>query len=161
MDDQAIIKTIDLIIAPVVMITACAIIINGLIVRYASLSEKARVIYLERTRLLELRLDCGTPKHGQLEHWDALLPDLVDHHHQVHNALVLVYLAILMFLIDMLVIALAVSTHQSWLSQVVIIVFLLGVTILFGSMIVIALELHSAHDLIQREVVQDCRLCKK
>ena len=33
-------KTINLIIAPVVTITTCAIVVNGLIIRYGSLGER-------------------------------------------------------------------------------------------------------------------------
>jgi len=161
MPDEAIIKTIDLIIAPVVMITACAIIVNGLIVRYASLGEKIRMTYLEHLRLKEMESSLSTVKQHQLEDLEQLLPDLLDHHHQVHDVLVLIYLAVLMFLIDMLAIAVAVSTHQSWLSQLVIVIFLLGITILFISMVMIALELRSSHGLTQQEVHQNCRLCKK
>jgi len=161
MPDEAIIKTIDLIIAPVVMITACAIIVNGLIVRYAALAEKVRATHAEQMKLLEIDLQLSALKRHQLEELEELLPDLLDHHHQVHDALVAVYLAILIFLLDMIAIAVAVSTHQSWLSQVVVIIFLIGVAILFWSMVQIALELRSSHGLIQREVHQNCRLCKK
>jgi hypothetical protein len=37
-------KTIDLIIAPVVTITACAVMINGLITRYGSLGDRLRTV---------------------------------------------------------------------------------------------------------------------
>lgn len=47
MANEAITKTIELVIAPVVMITACAIMLNGLIVRYASLGERLRSAHQE------------------------------------------------------------------------------------------------------------------
>lgn len=108
MADEAVIKTINLIIAPVVMITACGIMVNGIIVGYTWLSDRVRSIHQEQLNLLELNQN--KLKGERLQRLNHLLADLLRHHHQVHDALVLVYLVILVFMLDMLVIALAVLT---------------------------------------------------
>lgn len=159
MADEAVIKTINLIIAPVVMITACGIMVNGIIVRYTWLSDRVRSIHQEQLNLLELNQN--KLKGERLQRLNHLLADLLRHHHQVHDALVLVYLVILVFMLDMLVIALAAADDVRWLSQLVVIVFLIGTGTLMGGMVLIAYELRTSHHSVQLEVRQSCQLCKK
>jgi hypothetical protein len=159
MEHDTLIKTINLIIAPVVMVTACGIMLNGLMVRYSWLSDRSRSVYRERLDLLELNLIDSQSKGDRLHHLNHLLPDVLKHHHQVHDVLVLVYLAIVFFVLDMLFIALAIANNSSWLNQLVIITFLAGIAILLVGMLLIAHELGTSHHSIQLEVHQSCRLC--
>jgi hypothetical protein len=117
-------------------------------------------IDLERLRLLDVDLDQQQTKAERLHHLDRLLLDLLRHHHQVHDVLVLIYLSILVFMLDMLVIALATANNTSWLHQLVIIVFLVGIGILLVGMVLMAAELRTSHHSIQLAVGQNCRLCK-
>ncbi len=159
MEHDALVKTINLIIAPVVMITACGIMLNGLMVRYSWLSDRSRAVYQERLGLLELDVMESQPKSERLHHLNHLLPDMLKHHHQVHDVLVLIYLAIACFVLDMLCIALAIANDSSWLNQLVIVIFLAGIAILLVGMLLIAHELRTSHHSIQLEVHQSCRLC--
>ena len=153
-------KTINLIIAPVVTITACAVLVNGLIVRYGSLGDRLRTINQGLSDLQESDLAHNRDKAQRLQELESLLRDLLKHHHFVHDALVLTYTSILIFMLDMLVIALAVATNVSWLSQMALIVFLGGVAVLFGGIVLIAYELRTSHYSIQLEVHRTCRLCR-
>lgn len=85
----------------------------------------------------------------------------MNHHHCIHDGLVLFYAAILVFMVDMLVIVLATSTHHSWLATGVIGVFLLGVGVLLCSIVLIAHELRTSHDFVQYEAHYHCPLCQK
>jgi hypothetical protein len=161
MNQETLIKTINVIIAPVVMLTACGIMLNGLIVRYSWLSDRVRTVQQERLNLLELDLSQSRSKSERLHHLDHLLTDSLKHHHQVHDVLVLIYLSILVFMLDMLLIALAIATSQQWLQQLVVIVFLVGIAILLLGMLLIAQELRTSHHSIQLEVHQSCQLCTK
>ena len=49
---DTIVRTISLILAPVVMISSCAIFLNGLITRYESTSVRMRAMHRERLELL-------------------------------------------------------------------------------------------------------------
>ena len=149
-------KTINLIIAPVVTITACAIVVNGLIVRYGSLGDRLRTVNHELSDLQESDLAHNRNKAQKVQELEVLLR----HHHFVHDALVLTYTSILVFMLDMLVIAIAVATNVSWLSQMALIVFLGGVAVLFWGMVLIAYELRTSHYSIQIEVHRTCRLCR-
>ena len=153
-------KTISLIIAPVVMITACAIIINGLIVRYGSLGDRLRTVNQELSNVQEPDPARNRDKAQRVKDLESLLRDLLKHHHFVHDALFLTYTAILVFMLDMLVIAVAVATNVSWLSQMALIVFLSGVAVLFWGIVLIAYELRTSHYSIQLEVHRTCRLCR-
>ncbi|MBD2536416.1 DUF2721 domain-containing protein, partial [Nostoc flagelliforme FACHB-838] len=99
------------------MITACAIVVNGLIVRYGSLGDRLRIVNHELSDLQESDLAHNQNKAQRLQELESLLRDLLKHHHFVHDALVLTYTSILVFMLDMLVIAIAVATNASWLSQ--------------------------------------------
>jgi hypothetical protein len=159
MEHDTLVKTINLIIAPVVMITACGIMLNGLMIRYSWLSDRSRSVDQERLGLVELNLIESPEKSDRLHHLNHLLPDILKHHHQVHDVLVLIYLAIVCFVLDMLFIALAIANNSSWLNQLVIIIFLAGIAILLIGMVLIAHELRTSHHSIQLEVHQSCRLC--
>jgi ABC-type multidrug transport system fused ATPase/permease subunit len=161
MSQEAVVKTINLIIAPVVMLTTCGMMLNGLMGRYSWLSDRVRSVHQERLSLLELELSPQQFQHEQLHSLDRLLQDLLQHHHQLHDVLVLIYLSILVFMLDMLVIALAIASNMAWLHQWVIVVFLIGIGILLASMVMIAHELRTSHDSIQLELYQSCNSCKK
>ena len=161
MEHDTLVKTINLIIAPVVMITACGIMLNGLMARYSWLSDRSRSVYQERLGLLELGVMEPQPKGERLHHLNHLLPDILKHHHQVHDVLVLIYLAIVFFVLDMLFIALAIANNSSWLNQLVIIIFLAGIAILLLGMLLIAHELRTSHHSLQLEIYQNCRLCTR
>ncbi|HEY9622512.1 MAG TPA: DUF2721 domain-containing protein [Crinalium sp.] len=153
-------KTISLIIVPVVTITACAVMINGLLARYGSLGDRLRTVNQGLRDLQESDLAHNRNKAQRVQELESLLGDLLRHHHFVHDALVLTYTSILIFMLDMLVIAIAVATNVSWLSQMALIVFLGGVAVFFGGIVLIAYELRTSHYSIQLEVHRTCRLCR-
>jgi Protein of unknown function (DUF2721) len=153
-------RTISLIIAPVVTITSCAVMVNGLMIRYGSLGDRLRIINQGLSDLQESDLAHNRDKAQRVQELESLLRDLLRHHHLVHDALVLTYTSILIFMLDMLVIAIAVAANVSWLSQMALIVFLGGVAVLFGGIVLIAYELRTSHYSIQLEVHRTCRLCR-
>lgn len=152
MSQETVVQTINLIIAPVVMLTTCGIMLNGLMVRYNWLSDRVSAVDLERLHLLDMDLDRHQTKSERLHHLDRLSIDLLRHHHQVHDVLVLIYLSILVFMLDMLVIALATANNTSGLHQLVIIVFLVGIGIWLVGMVLMAAELRTSHYSIQLAV---------
>jgi len=88
------------------------------------------------------------------------LPDLFHRNHIVHTVLGWVYTAVLVLIVDMFAIAIAIATGINWLSQVVLIIFLLGVGILFWSIMLISHELRTSHQSLQIEVHHTCELCQ-
>lgn len=161
MNQETLVKTINLIIAPVVMLTTCGIMLNGLIVRYSWLSDRVRLVQQERLTLMDLDLSQLKSKGERFHQLNHLLHDLLKHHHQVHDVLVLIYSSILIFMLDMLLIAVAIATDRQWLHQLVVIVFLTGIGVMLLGMVLIAYELRTSHHAIQLEVQHGCGLCEK
>jgi len=161
MNQETLVKTINLIIAPVVMLTTCGIMLNGLIVRYSWLSDRVRLVQQERLDLMDMDLSKSRSKSERFHQLTHLLHDFLKHHHQVHGVLVLIYLSILIFMLDMLLIAAAISNGGQWLHQLVVVVFLVGIAVMFLGMVLIAYELRTSHHSIQLEVRHGCELCQK
>lgn len=160
MSIETAVRIIELIIAPVVMITACAIMQNGLTARYSSLGERLRIVNQEKLSLLEADLSNNQLRFERLQDLEKFLPELLHHHHLVHNALAMVYYAILTFMLSMLVIALAEFTNAEWLRSLIIVVFLVGIGILCRAMTVITHELQISHKLAQLDVHHTCPSCR-
>ncbi|NJL81913.1 MAG: DUF2721 domain-containing protein [Chloroflexaceae bacterium] len=157
---EAVTRVIGLIIAPVVMITACGILLNGLVIRYNTIGDRLRLLNLERLQLLnggtaELPERAAEKLH-KLQH---LLSELLHHHHLVHDALVFIYIAIVIFMVDMLAIALAVLTPIWWLSQLVVVIFLSGIGTLLWGLLMMVRELRTAHSFVQFEIDLPCGSC--
>jgi hypothetical protein len=161
MTSETIVKAISLILAPVVMITACAILQNGLIAHYSVISNHLRLVNQEILSLSEMDLSSSPSKAAHLHDLEHLiLPDLFHRNHIVHDVLGRVYTAVRVLIIDMFAIAIAIATGINWLSQVVLIIFLLGVGILFWSIMLISHELRTSHQSLQVEVHHTCELCQ-
>jgi hypothetical protein len=155
---DAIIRTISLILAPVVMITSCAILLNGILTRYESVSARMRAMHLERLELLE-RLGhtdaSGMPTVGfstqRIHEIEVQLPKLLHRHKLIHNAVLAVNASIVLFVISMFIIALAVLTSSSLISTAALLIFLIGTGTLLVGVIITTLELSRS----QREVAYE------
>ncbi len=161
MDIQTVTRTIQLILAPVVMVSACALILVGLLNRYSAIANRLRAITRERLELLAMQSDSEhAPQLAdqRLEQIDAQLPLLQRHHKQVHDAVLFVYYAIAAYIADMFVIALAVSTSALWLSTAVLLLFLVGMGCLFAAVLFMAREIRTSHQALHFEVEQVARL---
>src|SRR5579884_4097507 len=100
MTAQSIASSIQLIIAPVVMVTACAILINGLLTHYANINDRLRLMARERLDLLRLIRDEKSAAPGvdsftveRLDQIDREMPELLQRHGLVRNALLALYVS--------------------------------------------------------------------
>ena len=141
------------ILAPVVMITACAMTLNGVLIHYNAIGERLRSLHRES-------LSCSTVAPKQQQTLEHLMNILLHHHHLVHDAVAVVYLSILVFGLDMLVIALAAWVNLDWLAYAVIDIFLIGVASFLYGMLLIARQIVHSHQAIQLEIEQSCRSCR-
>lgn len=129
------------IIAPVVMITACAILISGMLAQYAQINDRLRSFSKERLGLLrtedgglarvaELRGAYAKERLGEL---DAQIPRLLRRYRMVHNAVLTMYCAVLLFVVTMFAIAAAYGLQSSGWATAALLLFLAGmVTMLVG-----------------------------
>lgn len=122
-------RTIQLILAPALMISACAILVGGLLSRFAAINDRLRIMTRERLDLL--RNISGNPfANERIRELDAQFPDLKRRLMLAHNAVMTIYGAILVFILDMLLIAVAALTNTIWTAFLSLLVFLTGISIL-------------------------------
>ncbi|MCI0552770.1 MAG: DUF2721 domain-containing protein [Anaerolineae bacterium] len=138
MDLEMVARTIQLIIAPAVMITSCCIFGAGLLGHYSAIGERLRVTVRERVDLMR-ETEAGTRRRSErveesglivrerLEDVDYQIPKLLRHHLLVRTSLAGILIAMIFYILDMFVIAFSVISNRSGLYSAIVVVFLLGV----------------------------------
>ncbi|MBF6593004.1 MAG: DUF2721 domain-containing protein [Thermaceae bacterium] len=159
MNAEMIARTIGFILAPAVMVTACAVTLNGLLTHYAAINDRLRVLVKERLELLRLRVE-ASPRlflGERLEEIDAQLPELLMRHKLMRDSILLVFIAVLLYVVSMLVIALA-AFGADWIATLALGLFLLGTAVLLSGTLLTAMEIYRSHSAVGYEVQQVSRL---
>src|SRR2546425_11456317 len=144
------IRTISLIVAPVVMVSSCALFLNGLLQRYHAISNAMRMMHRERFDLLRAT---GESMTGALSHIDGLaterlheieiqLPSMLMRYNLLRNAILVVDIAVLIFVASMFVIAAANITGSSWIGIVALVCFLTGMGVLLLGVAITTVEVY-------------------
>jgi hypothetical protein len=166
---ETIIRTIGLILAPVVMIASCVQFLNGVLQRYSSISDRMRAMHLERLEILRMTADSVT---GALENLGALnslrvqeieeqLPHLLWRHKMLHRAALCVDFAVLTFVACMFVIALAAIMNSGLVATIALLCFLFGTTVLLVGVILKTVEFYQSYREVMFEVMHGLGLGKK
>src|SRR5436190_3040800 len=113
MNVETVARNIQVIIAPVVMITACAILLQGLVNRYNALNDRMRAMTRERFDLLHSGGERDAVTTERLEELDTQLPDLLHRHKLVRDSVLSVYIAVMLYLASMFVIAFAALANSA------------------------------------------------
>ena len=165
---DAIIRTISLILAPVVMITSCAILLNGVLTRYESVSARMRGMHLERLELLQglgNTTSSVVPAFGfsirRIHEIEVQLPQLLQRHKMIHNAVLALNAAIVLFVISMFIIALAVLTNSAPIAIIALLTFLIGTGVLLVGVIITTLELSRSQREVAYEIQDGLKLRKE
>jgi len=146
-------KTIQVIVAPAVMVTACGLLLNGMLGHYTSINTRIRGFAAER-----LHLALTTPVPGdvalageRLREIDHQLPMLVRRHRLVHHAILLANVAVVTLLVSMFVIGAASLSDSGALGTVALWVFLAGASCLMASAGFMATEVRISHQSVVYE----------
>jgi hypothetical protein len=155
MNLEMIARTMQLILAPAVMINACALIITGLLSHYAVIN--ARLRDMNRERLAQLRLtDQGAATDAftleRLGEIDAQLPQLLYRHRLIRDAVLFVYGGVFFFVASMLVTAVASAFNMTWVSVAALVVFLIGTALVLAGVFTVALEIRRSHLAVEFEI---------
>jgi Protein of unknown function (DUF2721) len=156
---ESVTKIIGAILVPVVMVSTCALLLNGVVLRYHAVENLLRSFNQEWWDLAVLRPDNGSAKIERIHHLEHLIPKLLRHHHLLHKVLVLIYASILIFILDMLAIAISESISISWSPHFVLVILLAGVGILCWSLTLTCYEVYASHNFMQIELKKSCRRC--
>ncbi len=154
------VRTISGILAPAVMVTCCAIFLNGLFGRYEAISARMRAMHRERLDLLDA-LRPVEPDEAQIQSREVRrtreierqLPDLLQRHRLLRDAVLMVTLALLIFVVTMILIAVAVVTRVPAVTTTTLASFLAGTAAFLVGAAITAFELSRSH----REVAYEIR----
>lgn len=157
---EEITRAIQLILAPVVMITSCAILVGGMLTHYAAINDRLRSLARERLTLLQgtegtlsvVSVAGDAFKTERLLEIDKQLPSLLRRHMLVHHGVVATYGAIAVFVVSMFVIAFAVASQSASLATAALVLFLIGTAVLLAGLVFIVVEVRSSNDAVQYEV---------
>src|SRR6516165_11315350 len=88
--------TIQLILAPVVMVSACGILLTGMLSHYGNINDRIRRLTTERLQLSQVAPAEGheTLAGERLVEIEHQVPMLVSRHRQVHHAILLAETAV-------------------------------------------------------------------
>ncbi len=155
-----IIQTIQVILAPVVMVTGCAILLAGVHARYQVINDRLRAMSRERLDLFH-RPDKNTlepPDQSdrysveRLAQIDAQIPNLLRRHQLVRDAVLAIYGAVALFILCMFAIAAASAFQIVALAWVALVIFLMGTGALLAGVAVITLEVRLSDAALRYEV---------
>jgi len=152
MNIDAVARNIQIILAPVVMVTACAILLQGLLGRYAAINERLRALAAERIMLVFKDLESSDFRTERLRLIDTQVPTLLNHHKRAHDSVLSIYAATLIFIVDMFVIAFAALYESSLLADTALLVFLAGIATMMLGVIFTSLEIRTSHLAVRYEV---------
>jgi len=153
MDVQTAAKTIQLILAPALMVSACGILLTGMLGHYGTINDRIRRLTAERLELSQLQPAEGheTLARERLTEIDHQVPMLIGRHRQVHYAILLAYTAVAILVVSMFVIAAAALSDSSATGTFALFVFLVGTAAVMGSAVFMALEVRSSHQAVSYE----------
>ena len=154
MSVETVARTIQLILAPVVMVSACAILLGSLQTRYGAINDRLRTIARERLELLQSDRSSTRERLAdeRLTQLDTQIPLLLAHHKLAHHAVLTVYCAVVVFVMDMFVIALGAVVNVDLVATVVLLLFLAGISLLLIAAVFAALEVSTSHRALYYEV---------
>jgi len=150
-DVDTLARTIQTILAPVVMVTACAIILGGLWGHIAAINDRLRLMNRERLELWRASsTDAYTSE--RLLQIDTQAPQLLRRHRLVLDAIVTIYAAMLVYLVSML--AIAGSTLLKIPASLALFLFLIGTLLALGGLLVAIFELRASQSALEWETRQ-------
>jgi uncharacterized protein DUF2721 len=153
---EAITRTIQLVLAPVVMVSACSIFVGGLLSRYTNLSDRMRAMTSERLdlprRVSAAEHDSDVLKAERLREIDVELPDLAHRHRLLHHAVLAMYVAILILVACMCLTAVSALVPADWIMGLVLVLFVCGVLAMLPGVALVALEVRTSQRALQFEV---------
>jgi hypothetical protein len=159
------IQAIQAMLAPVVLMTTAAIVAGGILTMYAAVNDRMRAMTAERLSRLtddrgELAAASARPSAAQqrLRLIDAQLPRLVRRHRRLHNALFLIYTAILFVVVAMVLVAIAVTVPAGGVGIAALVFLLVATATLMGGLVLVAQSVRESVDAVDYEVDEVLKL---
>ncbi len=154
MNVETVARTIQLILAPVVMVSACAILLGSLQTRYGAINDRLRLMVREHLELQKTDSSgiVASLAGERLTQIDTQIPLLLAHHKLAHHAVLTVYCAVVVFVVDMFVIALGAIINLDLVATLVLLLFLLGIGLLLIAAVFAVMEVSTSQRALYYEV---------
>ena len=156
MTAESITRTIQLVLAPVVVVSACSIFVGGLLSRYTNLSDRIRAMTSERLDILRRVSSAGHEMDKltveRLREIDVELPDLAHRHQLLHHAVLAIYMAILILVASMCLTAVTALVLADWIMGLILVLFVGSVLAMLLGVALVALEVRTSQRALQFEV---------
>jgi uncharacterized protein DUF2721 len=150
---ETITRTIQLILAPVVLVSACSIFVGGLLSHYDAINARMRAMARERLEILRGNGGNAEFFEGErLTELDVQLPQLLRRHALVHHALLAAYVGILILVASMCAIAYSAVTASEWVVALILAMFVIGIVSILLSVVLIAVEVRVSQQAVRFEV---------
>lgn len=154
MNAAAVAEIIQLIIAPTVLLSVCALIQSGVLARYIALGSRIRSLNQERFKLLHTSDPSDKVATASLKTLDYQIPLLIRRHRLLQDTVLIIYVAIVILLISMFAIALSVASDSSQIATLALVLFLLSAAALLMGVCLTAQEVRISHQALCYEVRQ-------
>lgn len=149
------VQAIQAILAPAIMVSACGLLLLGLLNRYAVIMNRIRALNDERRRLLKARSTATQIDPHEAERLTSVvdqLADLVDRVRLIRNAVVCQVGAVGTFVLTSLLLGLRVAGPE-WIGRIhPLPVFVIGMAILFAGVVYEGTDVIRAYRTIRLEV---------
>jgi cytochrome bd-type quinol oxidase subunit 2 len=159
MSVQLVAQTIQLILAPVVLVTSIAIMVSGMLQLYSNTNDRLRTLARERLQLLRTpegaiarlddKLDAFTTE--RLSEIDRQMPQLIRRHTLIHNAVLAEYAAILVLVISMIIIAISAATRSGPVATAALILFLIATVTMLAGVVLFAYVIRISNGAVSYE----------
>jgi len=152
-------RAVQLVLAPVVMISSAAVILNGLLAHYGEVNGRIRTMNRERFDLVRTLAAADDQLCVErLAEIDHQLPDLLHRHRLIHDGILAIYYAIVVLVLSMFAVAAAALSDISWLSLGVLALLLVGTLVLLYGVLLTTLEIRVGRRSIVYESEQSLQL---
>ena len=157
--DLTAISAIQAMVAPVVLITAAALLSGALLGMYGAVNDRMRAMSHERLDILTgadgtLLAATQVPASGQerLTQIDAQLPMLLRRHRLLHDAVLLLFAGVAVLVLSVIAIGLAVTNRWGPVGIVALVLVLVGTATLLTGLLFAARSIMASTDAIDWEV---------
>jgi len=147
-------RLIQLIVTPAVMLTACAILVGGVLSRSAAINNRLRALNREQIELLGVQASASAFSARRIRIIDTQFSDLLRRLRMENCAVLALYCAVLIFILDMIVIAILAITDKAWLGLAAICLFGAGILVIGFAMGCVVYEVRISLRSITYEVDQ-------
>jgi hypothetical protein len=148
-------------VAPVVLVTAAAILSGALLTMYTSIDARMRAMNNERLDIftddagaLLTTVDMPASARERLSQLDHQLPLLLRRHRLLHNAVLLIFAGVSILVLSVIAIGVAVTSPSDTVGTVALALVLLGTVTLLAGLLLSARSIMISQDAIDYEVAR-------